>query len=122
MQELPVLNVTQGAPINDEFTLNSQDLTGWTGVAKFTRRYQPTGRAWDYGITGETSRVIATVDVVLTVTGGNTKVVTTVADTSEFPALPRVGDFVTAFAEYRLTSPTGAVLVYQRPVSVAGAL
>ncbi len=122
MQELPVLNVTQGAPIDDEFTLNSRDLTGWTGVVTFTRRYKPTGRAWDYESTVDVSRVIATATPVLTVSGGNTTVTTTVADTRDFPALPRVGDFVTAFAEYRLTSPTGAVLVYQRPVSVAGAL
>jgi hypothetical protein len=122
MQELPVLNVTQGAPITDEFTLQGVNLTGWTGAVRFIRRYNDVTYAWDFNDLTQDQRVIASVVPVLTVTAGNTRVSTAVADTSMFPALPRIGDFVTAFAEYRLTSPTGAVLVYQRPVSVAGAL
>lgn len=119
MQELPALQVTQGAPINDEFTMTAQNLTGWTGIAKFVRRYPRVGMwYWDNAAPDE----ITMAECMLTVSAGNTTVATTVADTSDFPIVPRIGPFVTAFCEYRLTGPTGAVLVFQRPVAVARAL
>jgi hypothetical protein len=120
MQELPTMQVTQGSPIDDEFTLRGQDLTGWTGEVRFLRRYTSVRRGYDF--TGEGVDPIATVTPSLTVTGGNTVVATTVADTAGFPVLERVGFFVTARAEYRLTGPSGEVQLFQRPVAVAGRL
>jgi hypothetical protein len=119
-----VLQVTQGAPIDDEFTLQAQDLTGWTGIATFKamRISEPYRRDYDHVWLDAEKRTIATVTPGLTIGGGNTVVRTELADTSEFPALPRVGFFVTAFAEIVLTGPTGLKLVFQRPVAVAGAL
>lgn len=121
MQELPVLDVTQGAPIDDEFTLRAQNLTGWTGEAKFKRRYALAGLR-DYYWQSETAdRVFLTAPVTVMVSGGNTVIGLAVADTSGFPALDRVGAYVTAFCEVRLTGPGGEKLVFQRPVSVSGA-
>lgn len=121
MQELPVLNVTQGAPISDEFTLRGQALTGWTGEAKFKRRY-PLSGLYDYAFEAEKAdKVFLTAPASVTVSGADTVVALDVADTSGFPALERMGAFVTAFCEVRLTGPSGDVQVFQRPVAVAGA-
>ena len=121
MQELPVLQVTQGAPISDEITLKAQVLTGYTGEAKFKRRYALAGLR-DYGAACETQgRVFLTAPV--TVTPGATDTVMTleVSDTSAFPVLDKIGYFVTAFVELKLTGPAGQVQSYQRSVAVAGA-
>lgn len=121
MQELPVLDVTQGAPINDEFTLKGQALTGWTGEAKFKRRYPLSGLQDYYWQNERADRVFATAPVGITVSGGNTVISLDIADTSEFPTVDRVGAFVTAFCEVRLTGPSGEKQVFQRPVAVSGA-
>lgn len=121
MQELPVLQVTQGTPINDEITLRGQALTGWAGEAKFKRRYPISGLCDYFWQKEEAGRVFLTIPVTVTVVGGNTVVSLTVSDTSMFPALDRRGFFTTASMEVRLKGASGEVLVFQRPVAVAGA-
>ena len=121
MQELPVIQVTQDAPFSDEFTLRGQALTGWTGEAKFKRRYPLSGLRDYFWQLEEPGQVFLTLPVTVTVDAGNTVVAVDVPDTTGFPASERRGFFVTAAQEVRLTGPDGSQQVFQRPVAVAGA-
>lgn len=121
MQELPVVQITQDAPFSDEFTLRGQVLTGWTGEAKFKRRYPLNGLRDYYWQIEEPGQVFLTLPVTVTVDGGNTVVSLDIADTGMFPAIDRKGFFVTAACEVRLVGPDGSQQVFQRTVAVAGA-
>lgn len=108
MIELPAFKVTQGQPATYSFTWTGQNLSTWTGVV--TLKAVPQG------------------DTLLTITpssltsGGVVTFSLTAAQASTLPALARIGYFVTAVFEVKLTPASGTGETFQGPVLVAGAV
>jgi hypothetical protein len=109
IQQLPPLMVDQGQPfeavINWERDGIPVDMTDWVGT--ITVKTAPKG--------DEVGSWFLSLD-----DSGNVTV--TIDDTSDFPALPRLGRFVTAVFQIDLDEPGGAGQVFQGGVAVAGAV
>lgn len=109
MSVLPPFNVVQGQPFAK--TINwtrdgvAVDMTGWTGELRIVKKPQ--------------GDEVGTWAVDISTPGA---ILVEIADTSEFPALAKMGEYVTALWQIRLTEPGGEGQVFQGPVAVTGAL
>jgi hypothetical protein len=111
MIQLPPLQVNQGQPFETviEWTVDGEtpDTSDWSGA--ITVKTAPKGDA------------VGTWAVDLSV-NGQVRVSLTAEDTATFPALARLGRFVTAVFQIDLTDPDGAGQVFQGSIAVSGAV
>lgn len=106
MIELPAFRVTQGQAANYTFTWTGKDLTGHTGTATITSSPQ-----------GE---MVATAICTLDATGG-VSFTFSAAKTAAFPAMAKVGYFVTGVFQVKITGATNNE-TFQGSLSVAGSI
>lgn len=105
----PPFHIVQGQPFDTTVTWTRDDepvdASTWTGTLRIVA--SPLGTeigewAVDLAVAGEVGIEIT--------------------DTEDFPALAKLGEFVTAFYEIRLDEPGGAGAVLQGAVAVTGRL
>ena len=106
MIEIPAFRVTQGQAATYTFTWTGKNLTSHVGTV--TVKALPQGA------------VIDTVTAVMDAAGLVTFTFTA-TDTAAFPALAKVGYFVTGWFELKITGATNNE-TFQGPLAVAGAL
>ena len=109
MSILPPFNVVQGQPFAKTISWKRDgvavDTSTWTGTLRVVKR--PQGDE-----VGEWAVDISTPGEILI----------EIEDTSAFPALAKLGEFVTAVYEVRLVEPGGEGQVFQGAVAVTGQL
>ena len=109
IEQLPPMQVDQGQPFQTVIDWardgNPVNMTGWSGT--ITVKASPKGTE------------VGTWPVALNNAG---RVTVSITDTSEFPALPKLGRFVTAVFQIDLIEPAGDGQVFQGNVAVRGAV